>query len=265
MRNHNCGPSMAPKARNVSAYSEAGFLAIFAKVSALITMDHEWDERLIREEFYAADTDSILAIKLQWKEEQDELIWHFDENVRFTVCSAYQVALRLRNEATCFIPGRSWNFIWRSKAQPKVVMFAWRCAFDDLPTNVNLRRKGILVQDGCGACEPEYEDALHVLLHCRLARLVWAMSGLPWRAISHQLCNTEVWFRLVHLELRRLEWDLFLITCWALWGSRNRRLFKGGKSDAIEITNLVRRMGMGEVITLLSGLEKKGPPKVLLD
>ncbi|KAL0451437.1 UNVERIFIED_CONTAM: hypothetical protein Slati_1121800 [Sesamum latifolium] len=133
---------------------------------------HEWDEGLIREEFYSADAECILAIDIRGIEEQDELIWHFEEKSRFTVRSAYQVALRLRNEATCSLSGKSWNFIWQSKAQPKVVMFAWRCTFDALPTNVNLRRKGILVQEGCGACDEENETTLHVLLQCSFARLV---------------------------------------------------------------------------------------------
>ncbi|KAL0404143.1 UNVERIFIED_CONTAM: hypothetical protein Sradi_2055100 [Sesamum radiatum] len=77
------------------------------KVSSLITTDHEWDEGLIREEFYSAEAECILAIDIRGTEEQDELIWHFEEKNRFTVRSAYQVALRLRNEATCSLSRKS--------------------------------------------------------------------------------------------------------------------------------------------------------------
>ncbi|KAL0456645.1 UNVERIFIED_CONTAM: hypothetical protein Slati_1003700 [Sesamum latifolium] len=111
-----------------------------------------------------------------------ELIWHFEQSGKFTVKSAYQVACGLRGGGDCSLPGRSWAFIWNSRAQTEVVMFSWKCALEAMPTVNQLQRRGVQVSDGCGACLEENEDLLHVFLHCNFARF-WpavASSGVRW-------------------------------------------------------------------------------------
>ncbi|KAL0405475.1 UNVERIFIED_CONTAM: hypothetical protein Slati_3861400 [Sesamum latifolium] len=96
---------------------------------------------------------------------------------------AYTVALEFEGEGTSSFRGHSLNFIWKSKAPPKVVLFAWRCVQNALPTFVNLQRRGVPLSDGCGGCEADSEDIVHVLFFCNFARLVWPISGLLWGAL----------------------------------------------------------------------------------
>ncbi|KAL0299295.1 UNVERIFIED_CONTAM: hypothetical protein Sradi_6589300 [Sesamum radiatum] len=119
----------------------------------------------------------------------------------------------MREEGTCSQIGRSWEFIWRSKAPPKVVLFAWRCAWKALSTTVNLQHRGITINEGCGGCLAEKEDVLHVLFYCSFARLVWAISGLPRSALNCSSPYTEAWLRGVSGELDRTDWDFFLSIC----------------------------------------------------
>ncbi|KAL0438958.1 UNVERIFIED_CONTAM: hypothetical protein Slati_2378800, partial [Sesamum latifolium] len=186
------------------------------KVSSLILPSHEWNEELIRAEFRPEDADCILSINLQGKE-TDQLIWHYEKNGKFSVRSAYRVACNLRDDATPSSSGDSWNFLWRSKAPPKVVMFAWHCASNALPTNDNLRHRGF-------------------------ARLAWATSGLPWGSLNCQVHSVEDWFRHVHRELGRQDWDLFISICGALWWRRNKRTSEGSGVEALEVIRLVGRM-----------------------
>ncbi|KAL0401240.1 UNVERIFIED_CONTAM: hypothetical protein Slati_4153900 [Sesamum latifolium] len=73
------------------------------------------------------------------------------------------VACDMRIGGSCPQLGRSWSFIWSSKALPKVMLFAWKCAMEPLPTSVNLKRRGVLVDEECGGCLATKKDVLHVL------------------------------------------------------------------------------------------------------
>ncbi|KAL0378895.1 UNVERIFIED_CONTAM: hypothetical protein Sradi_3195000 [Sesamum radiatum] len=119
----------------------------------------------------------------------------------------------MRIEGSCSQLGRSWSFIWSSKALPKVVLFAWKSTLEALPTSVTLKCRGLLVDEECGDCLMAKEDVLHVLCFCSFARLVWAISGLPWSALVCDYSGTEEWFRSVFGELDRSSWDYFLSIC----------------------------------------------------
>ncbi|KAL0439021.1 UNVERIFIED_CONTAM: hypothetical protein Slati_2385100 [Sesamum latifolium] len=200
----------------LSSLSVDQFLSpMIQKFFPLITPEHEWNVDLIKAEFCPMGADCILGISLRGREKQDELVWHFEKNGKFSVRSAYSVACSLRDNVACSWSGCSWNFIWRSKAPPKVVMYAWCCASNAPPTTNNLRRRGVLVNDGCGDCLFENDDALHVVLSCSFARLVWAILQLPWGSLVCKSFGIDEWFRQVYRELGRQDWDILLITCWA--------------------------------------------------
>ncbi|KAL0455808.1 UNVERIFIED_CONTAM: hypothetical protein Slati_0920000 [Sesamum latifolium] len=128
-----------------------------ARVSSLITAAHEWDEELIQAKFCPNNANCILGIDLPERGEEDTLIWHFSKKGRFSVGSAYYVATKLKGQAGCSASECSWGFLWKSKAPPKVVLFAWRCIHEALPTLEQLRRRGVRVTDGCGSCNSEKE------------------------------------------------------------------------------------------------------------
>ncbi|KAL0329038.1 UNVERIFIED_CONTAM: hypothetical protein Sradi_4890500 [Sesamum radiatum] len=77
----------------------------------------------------------------------------------------------------------------------QVRLFACRAHRDALPTSCKLASCGVLIEGACLRCSEEGEDLIHVLLRCHFARLIWAMSCLPWRSISCPQPNLETWFR----------------------------------------------------------------------
>ncbi|KAL0355427.1 UNVERIFIED_CONTAM: hypothetical protein Sradi_3989600 [Sesamum radiatum] len=212
-----------------------------------------WNEALIRAEFCSDDAVCILDIKLPGADSRDELVWHYGSNGTFSVNSAYSLAVELNNDGACSQSGASWNYIWNSKAIPKVLLFGWRCVQEALPTSVNLSRKGIPIADGCVHCSATQEDILHVLVLCCFARLVWAVSGLPGDAVRCPTTSVEGWFRRTHGKLSRSEWKLFLSICWALWRARNSCIFDGKRFEAHEIVGLARRIGGGCADALVHG------------
>ncbi|KAL0433422.1 UNVERIFIED_CONTAM: hypothetical protein Slati_2676500 [Sesamum latifolium] len=187
-------------------------------------------------------TRNALGIKLRATETTDELVWHYERRGTFSVKTLILWRLSLIPEGSCSQTGHAWNYIWKAKVLLKIALFAWRCVNDALLTNENLKRRGIPVSNGYVSCSQDLEDILHVLLACSFTRLVWAVSGLPWYALSVSTNDVERYFQQVHSKLSRTEWKLFLSICWSLWGARNRCIFENRDNEVLEVVRIARRM-----------------------
>ncbi|KAL0313070.1 UNVERIFIED_CONTAM: Retrovirus-related Pol polyprotein from type-1 retrotransposable element R2 [Sesamum radiatum] len=199
--------------------------------------------------------DCILSIKSRGSEARDELIWHFEVKGCFFVKSAYRLSTELHEEGSSSQQISNWKFLWKLKAPPKVVLFAWRCARNLLPTAKNLKRKGVPT-DGCIGCARESEDSVHFLLNCSYEWLVWALSGLPWAVVGVSASRVEDWFIRVHRMLEKDEWGLLLSICWGLWWARNLRLFEGWTMEAQMVIRMTRRtIGVVDSHSLVSRTE----------
>ncbi|KAL0402321.1 UNVERIFIED_CONTAM: hypothetical protein Slati_4262000 [Sesamum latifolium] len=163
------------------------------------------------------DADCILGINLGPSGVWDKLVWHYEEKGIFTVKSAYKLAIELKTEGSCSQSGSYWNFIWKSKALPKVVLFAWKLVCEALPTTENLKKRGIPISDSC------------------FCSIDMGGFGFVVGELRFTSASVEDWFRAVHGELDQSEWYLFLNICWALWWARNQRMFEGREVEAPEV------------------------------
>ena len=151
------------------------------RVSGLITPDtHQWNRAVIQETFHDSTRTEILRIKLGNMQTGDRLCWTKNRAHKFTVKSAYHVALRLQQpnaaeHSRVGIDRMVWKKLWKLNIPPKVRMFAWRACLDILPTKVNLACKKIQVDPKCTTCTQQDETICHVLWQCRLARNTWAL------------------------------------------------------------------------------------------
>ncbi|KAL0394667.1 UNVERIFIED_CONTAM: hypothetical protein Slati_4432900 [Sesamum latifolium] len=163
----------------------------------------------------------------------DPLRWHFDIHGRYSVKSGYNLICQGAVPHTQFGPAVStsfksegWEFIWRATVPPKVRLFAWRVCPDSLPTSSNLVQRGVTKDGVCPWCGAEGEDLFHNLLRCHYARLIWAMSHLPWASITCSHSNPEAWLCVPHKMFDGPSFGRFLLICWHLRGARNRQLFE---------------------------------------
>ena len=88
----------------------------------------------------------IMAIPLPRTATRDTLVWKENQYKTFTVKSAYQVALRMKEQAqvehsTAASDRRIWNKIWVLNVLPKVRTFLWRACSNILPTRGNLHKR----------------------------------------------------------------------------------------------------------------------------
>ena len=137
-------------------------------------------ENYISATFDRRTCETILALPLNNQNSQDKLIWKENRAQRFTVSSAYLVALRLihPNQAKHSLVqahGSTWRKIWKLNVPPKVHNFIWRACSGCLPTRENLHKKRVSVEEKCELCCHHCETICHVLWECLFARNVWAL------------------------------------------------------------------------------------------
>ncbi|KAL0446234.1 UNVERIFIED_CONTAM: putative ribonuclease H protein [Sesamum latifolium] len=164
--------------------------------------DNGWNVELVSSIFIKEDVDCILSIPLPADRGRDVLRWHQEKNGRFSVRSAYPIALR------------------------QAVSGDQGCS---------LRSPG----GCCPWCGKEQEDVYHAL-ECSFARLTWAMSNCRWDSVKDFRGGPEDWVRGVHCNLDGEEFGIFMLICWFLWDARNRFVFEGQKIEALEVVSKAR-------------------------
>ncbi|KAL0321707.1 UNVERIFIED_CONTAM: Retrovirus-related Pol polyprotein from transposon TNT 1-94 [Sesamum calycinum] len=80
-----------------------------SKEAVLITTERSWNLDMIREEFLAKDGECILSIPLSADQTKDAIVWHYGENGCFSVKSAYEVAMRISNQASTSTDQADWK------------------------------------------------------------------------------------------------------------------------------------------------------------
>ena len=180
----------------------------------------------------------------------DCIIWAFTPNGRFTVNSAYKVALSLLHTTIGSLgsPSNSqdisvfWKTLWRLKLKvpSKIRSFAWRACKNILPTKSNLHLRKVLDDPTCEACGNEEETTGHVLWSCEKAQEVWLAAGICTH--SHGLRFNSFLDFLCHLIFEQHVGDellsLSVTIAWSLWQNRNKARTGGTRQNSPAILHL---------------------------
>ena len=134
---------------------------------------------------------------------QDKLVWWENRAHKFSMKSAYQVALRLRhNSQTEYflvkVHGVTWGRIWKLNVLPKVQTFVWRACSNCLPTRDNLHRKRIGIEATCKLYRQHPETISHLLWECPFARNVWALFKGRTQKCSNEASDFFLLFKQMH-------------------------------------------------------------------
>lgn len=145
----------------------------------------EWDEQLIRENFWHIDAERILQIPLFHAEIEDFVAWQLTKNGVFSVRSAYykqweanfdENDLGLVRYSTA--PHPIWRKLWSLKVPAKIKIFLWRCLHNAIPCFSVLANRHIGSISQCPVCQDGAEDISHVLFQRARSRAVWEALGL---------------------------------------------------------------------------------------
>ena len=114
----------------------------------------------------------IKGIPISSRLPPDKMIWAVTPNGKYSVMSAYSIAMRLTN---CVDQGASsnqshtcwfWKKIWDLPLPHKVRHFAWRACRDILPTKVNLMCWKVVHDQVYEGCRLEAEITRHLFYWC---------------------------------------------------------------------------------------------------
>ena len=164
------GDSWLPCSSSHVVISPRLFLHEDTRVGELIDTDAMcWKFSVVDFIFLPHEAKAIKSIPLSVCFPSDRLVWAKTANGKFTVKSAYHLAVRISfsknggSALDCSLMRRFWRSLWRLPIPHKVRHFAWRACREALPTKVNLKRKKVLTKDSCEWCKVKSKIAGHVL------------------------------------------------------------------------------------------------------
>ena len=145
--------------------------------------------------------------------------------------TAYQVALRLTHppsgeHSSDAQDQRLWKRLWSLNVPPKVRTFMWRACCNVLPTKSNPTQWKVQTDPKCSICSPQDETKEHILWECPFAHNVWAVVRGKLQKSSSMAENFFMLARHMMERLDRKELELWSMTSWSLWNTRNRFHFK---------------------------------------
>lgn len=190
---------------------------------------NDWDLPVLTFLFWQDDVNEILKIPLANWDALDTQVWHYAKHGRYTVSSAYHLAMKLRQKqeenetgASSRPVQRNWNFVWSLKVPNKVRLFLCRVLHNSLPTNSELQRRHLFDENLCGICGQQGETILHLFRDCHFARQYWAISNFPTASIYWDTSDIWDWINGVRVRLDGQEFGLFVLSCWSIWYCRNK-------------------------------------------
>ena len=94
-----------------------------------------------------------------------------------------------------------------------------------------LKRRGMTFANRCFMCEEEEETIDHLLIHCKLAKMLWdlilSIVGISW-VFPHLVLHTLLAWQGAAVGKKRKKIWLAAPLClfWNLWRTRNRLVFE---------------------------------------
>ncbi|KAK2412461.1 hypothetical protein QL285_047651 [Trifolium repens] len=146
------------------------------------------------------------------------------------------------------VPAGSLAKVWRSSAPSKVIVFSWQALIGRLPTRSNLCRRGVVLVRGssCVFCGLFDEVENHLFASCPWAWIVW-LKVFKWFGVvpvlPHSMVSIFGTFRAL-VSGRKFAFQSVIMVwhavIWALWRSRNDRIFTNTILSQEEIFDRVR-------------------------
>ncbi|KAK7859277.1 hypothetical protein CFP56_007775 [Quercus suber] len=138
----------------------------------------EWDVGLVKQIFLAYDAETILSTPLSNRLPPDKVIWAANKNGRFSVRSAYRLAMEefwKEGNGDC----SNCSTMKQGLETPnKIRNFTWKACHNILATKENLLKRHITTDDKYAECGKESESICHLFWFCDKAKEVWANTKL---------------------------------------------------------------------------------------
>ncbi|GJX47886.1 RNA-directed DNA polymerase, eukaryota, reverse transcriptase zinc-binding domain protein [Tanacetum coccineum] len=156
---------------------------------------------------------------------RDRWIWSLQSSGDFTVASIK----KLIDEFT--LSEVSSNTRWIKAVPIKVNVLAWKIKLDNLPTRLNISRRGMDIDSIlCPTCGKVVESTRHIFFTCQIARDILHLITSWWNIPYMEVFSYEewlVWILSLQLSIKhkRIFEGVFYVTWWHIWNFRNKTIF----------------------------------------
>ena len=103
--------------------------------------------------------------------QKDKRVWTVTIDGSFSVASFF---LPLRGGVASDLSEFLLEEVWKSKAPPRLRVFAWLVISNAVLTMDNLCRRNIIILNCCSMCLRDAESVDHLFLHCHMASFLWS-------------------------------------------------------------------------------------------
>ena len=157
-----------------------------------------WNMQAVRDFFSPLDWELIESIRLSTSPQDEYWAWHYEKSGIFTVRSAYQLAVQLRdreNSSCCSSNSNPsgnrslWNSIWKLNVPQKIKVFLWRVVNHGLATRLNKWKCSLEKDNLCELCGLQVESEFHALVMCDHARNLRSAMRKFWALPSEELLS----------------------------------------------------------------------------
>ncbi|GJR00609.1 7-deoxyloganetic acid glucosyltransferase-like protein [Tanacetum coccineum] len=162
---------------------------------------------------------------VELSEHNDSWQWSLDVSRGFSVASVRSLI------DSCTLDDGSSATRWNNMIPIKVNIFLWRLSLNELPSRMNLDRKGIEVDSLlCPICHEDVEMANHTFFNCDMAKDLRALLARWWE-LNIPFCeNISEWFTWLDSSSLSTKARLILdgvggTLLWPIWSFRNRLVF----------------------------------------
>ncbi|CAN1761930.1 Transposon TX1 uncharacterized 149 kDa protein [Linum perenne] len=199
-----------------------------------------WDDALLTQFFCARDVQVIRQMAPPKEDGEDARIWKHENNGRYSVRSAYRVAMEEIAGIAGLHVGVPWTKLWSLNIPPKSKHHLWIMARGVLPTRRALQYRGIQLDNSCVCCSLEPESLEHILFRCRVATECWTRSGLrSWiEGLSGYDVDGRRWiFEIINSGAEYLTQKTAAML-WVIWRERNTRLWQQKECTSPQLVHL---------------------------
>lgn len=99
---------------------------------------------------------------------EDKIVWNSSNSGQLTLKEAYFFLYFVR------LPTSWGQFIWHNHIPPSRSFMIWRLFHHKMPTDDNLKQRGLLIVSRCNLCGRSEESSLDLFLQCSFVACLWS-------------------------------------------------------------------------------------------
>ncbi|XP_058783255.1 uncharacterized protein LOC131657925 [Vicia villosa] len=184
-----------------------------------------------------------ITSKISSTAEKDTLIWRAAEDGMLTVKLAYDSILKPHHS-------QKWlSFPWHRDIPPSQSMVVWRLIHKKMPSDDNLKIRGLSFPSMCSLCKSSEESAFHIFFDCTYAKKLWKCLAVKLQFHSfHNFEDCLNWIqRSWSNQAKVVSFAIIINMIHHIWKARNSARFEDTQISfercCSNVTTAVRLIG----------------------